>query len=141
MTCVSSKMDFYAIIEQTERIFKISYGYNKIAVRLLNDQSNFHLMTLKLTKKILKKITIFKHNINLFEFPLFIYLFSYIDAIYQRSPVTQKRRIKMFEHSAKFEEIESNDEDRIRKMYSNRSLFITGGSGFLGKIFIEKLLR
>lgn len=33
------------------------------------------------------------------------------------------------------------DEDRVRKMYANRSILITGGTGFLGKILIEKFLR
>lgn len=33
------------------------------------------------------------------------------------------------------------NEDRIRKMYMNRSILITGGTGFVGKVLIEKFLR
>lgn len=35
-----------------------------------------------------------------------------------------------------FEEI-----DRISETFTNARIFITGGSGFMGKIFIEKILR
>lgn len=33
------------------------------------------------------------------------------------------------------------EEDRIMKMFSGRSIFITGGTGFLGKVMIEKFFR
>lgn len=33
------------------------------------------------------------------------------------------------------------DEDRIAKVFTGKTIFITGGSGFLGKVLIEKLLR
>lgn len=36
----------------------------------------------------------------------------------------------MNEHNAQLDDI---DEDRVRKMYANRCVFITGGTGFLGK--------
>lgn len=29
----------------------------------------------------------------------------------------------------------------MQKFYENKSIFLTGGSGFLGKVIIEKLLR
>ncbi|XP_030562484.1 fatty acyl-CoA reductase wat-like [Drosophila novamexicana] len=32
-------------------------------------------------------------------------------------------------------------ESEIRKFYKNKTIFLTGGSGFLGKVIIEKLLR
>ncbi|XP_066255909.1 fatty acyl-CoA reductase 1 [Euwallacea similis] len=31
--------------------------------------------------------------------------------------------------------------DRIRELYNGKTLFITGGTGFMGKVLIEKLLR
>lgn len=33
------------------------------------------------------------------------------------------------------------EDDRIRSMYANRSIFISGGTGFMGKVLVEKLLR
>jgi alcohol-forming fatty acyl-CoA reductase len=33
------------------------------------------------------------------------------------------------------------DSSEIYKFYKNKSVFITGGTGFLGKALIEKLLR
>ncbi|GAB0090386.1 Fatty acyl-CoA reductase [Sergentomyia squamirostris] len=33
------------------------------------------------------------------------------------------------------------DEDRVAKTFIGKTIFITGGSGFLGKVLIEKLLR
>lgn len=33
------------------------------------------------------------------------------------------------------------DDDRIRTMFANRSIFISGGTGFMGKVLVEKLLR
>lgn len=35
----------------------------------------------------------------------------------------------------------SLDEDRIHAMYADRCLLITGGTGFMGKVLLEKLLR
>lgn len=31
--------------------------------------------------------------------------------------------------------------DRIAGLYANKTLFITGGTGFVGKVLLEKLLR
>lgn len=31
--------------------------------------------------------------------------------------------------------------DRIAESFKDKTLFITGGTGFLGKVFVEKLLR
>lgn len=33
------------------------------------------------------------------------------------------------------------EDDRIRSMYANRSIFISGGTGFMGKVLLDKLLR
>lgn len=33
------------------------------------------------------------------------------------------------------------EEDRVAQLFKGRTLFITGGSGFMGKTLIEKLIR
>lgn len=35
----------------------------------------------------------------------------------------------------------SNEGSQIQNFYKSKNVFLTGGTGFLGKIFIEKLLR
>lgn len=47
----------------------------------------------------------------------------------------------MEEHTSKVGELDSVDEDRVRAMFKNRGIFISGGTGFLGKVLIEKCLR
>ncbi|XP_030766783.1 putative fatty acyl-CoA reductase CG5065 [Sitophilus oryzae] len=39
------------------------------------------------------------------------------------------------------ENLEAQYTDRIVEMYKDKTLFITGGTGFMGKVLIEKLLR
>jgi fatty acyl-CoA reductase len=34
-----------------------------------------------------------------------------------------------------------NDADRIAQFFKGKHIFITGGTGFLGKVMVEKLLR
>jgi len=38
-------------------------------------------------------------------------------------------------------EMETETETDIEKFYKNKSIFLTGGTGFLGKVYIEKVLR
>jgi alcohol-forming fatty acyl-CoA reductase len=37
--------------------------------------------------------------------------------------------------------MERTEQESIRKFYENSEIFITGGSGFIGKVLIEKILR
>ncbi|XP_017475765.1 PREDICTED: fatty acyl-CoA reductase 1 isoform X2 [Rhagoletis zephyria] len=39
------------------------------------------------------------------------------------------------------DDVDCNEEDRIAASFAGRTLFITGGTGFLGKVVVEKLLR
>lgn len=34
-----------------------------------------------------------------------------------------------------------DDDDRISAMMTGRDVFISGGTGFMGKVLVEKLLR
>ncbi|CAH0712961.1 unnamed protein product, partial [Brenthis ino] len=37
--------------------------------------------------------------------------------------------------------VEGSEESQIQKMFSGSTIFLTGGTGFLGKLLIEKLIR
>lgn len=46
----------------------------------------------------------------------------------------------MTENTTTDDEIEQLP-DRIATTFNNRTVFVTGGSGFLGKVLVEKILR
>lgn len=39
------------------------------------------------------------------------------------------------------ESLPQNNNSPMREFFKNKTLFLTGGTGFLGKLIIEKLLR
>lgn len=51
------------------------------------------------------------------------------------------RFVDMAKHTLEIKTLDEVEEDRVRKMYANRNILITGGTGFLGKVMIEKFLR
>lgn len=52
---------------------------------------------------------------------------------------TQKNKNKIKMMDVNF--LESNEASEIVKYYRGKSIFVTGATGFLGKVLIEKLLR
>lgn len=51
------------------------------------------------------------------------------------------KRLEVFKHKSSVEKSAEMAESNIVKFYEDRSIFITGATGFMGKVLVEKLLR
>lgn len=55
-------------------------------------------------------------------------------------PVISALDFTNFTSDKMFDE-QPNSDSPMNRFYCNKTIFITGGTGFLGQLFIEKLLR
>lgn len=59
-------------------------------------------------------------------------------------PFTKERPKFQFEKEvgfAKIDNVDDNEVDRIAQSLAGRAIFLTGGTGFMGKVLVEKMLR
>lgn len=115
------------------------YEWNEM-VRIIAVKNNNNNCLLWIRRGDCEKYSIHYTKFSFFFFCRFYFFFSHTETVasFIVVNITHNNSAMTSNNNHTMDDI---DEDRVRKMYANRTLFITGGTGFLGKVLIEKLLR